>query len=169
MKKKLMSHASRLKVAASRISFIEGGGELLDRIGPLWKKLALLHAGFSPHFAEEFRQGTFARRKQELIAKSCRKLLHVIIARSGSNGVAIGYAIGSINNMKVAELDSLFVEKSFRTMGTGSRLVAMMIAWFERHSPDSITVNVALGNESTLPFYLRFGFFPRVTTLVRKP
>ena len=163
-----MGHASRLKDAASRVAFIEGGCELLDRIGPLWKKLALLHAGFSPYFAEDFRQGTFAGRKRELIAKSYRKRLHVIIARS-SDGRTVGYAVGTINNLKVAEIDSLFVEKSFRIKGTGSRLVAMMIAWFERHRVASITVNVALGNESTFSFYRRFGFFPRVTTLVKKP
>jgi ribosomal protein S18 acetylase RimI-like enzyme len=168
MKKKLMGHALRLKDTASRVAFIEGGSELLDCIGPFWKKLALLHAGFSPYFAEDFKKRTFSGRKQELIAKSYRKRLHVIIARS-SDGGTIGYAIGTINNLKVAELDSLFVEKSFRTKGTGSRLADMMIAWFERHRVASITVNVALGNESAFAFYRRFGFFPRVTTLVKKP
>lgn len=162
-----MKQATHLREAASQVTFIEGGCELLDCIGPLWKKLAQLHAGFSPYFAEDFRQQTFAGRKQELIAKAFRKQLHVIIARS-YGGEIIGYAIGTINKSKVAELDSLFVEKPFRTRGTGSRLVVMMIAWFERHYPESITVNVALGNESVSAFYRRFDFFPRVTTLVRK-
>jgi diamine N-acetyltransferase len=163
-----IGHPSRKKRAVSEVTFIEGSYELLDRIGPLWKKLALLHAGFSPYFAEDFKKRTFAGRKQELIAKSYRKRLHVIIARS-SDGRTIGYAIGTINNLEVAELDSLFVEKPFRIKGTGSRLVAMMIAWFERHRVASIMVNVALGNESTFSFYRRFGFFPRVTTLVKNP
>ena len=162
-----MKQPSRTRNPASRVTFIEGGCELLDRIGPLWRRLASLHAGFSPHFSEYFRQQTFAARKRELIAKAFRKQLHVIIARS-FDGEAIGYAVGTINNCRVAELDSLFVEKSFRTRGTGSRLVGMMIAWFERHHPESITVNAAVGNESVFAFYRRFGFFPRVTTLVRK-
>jgi GNAT superfamily N-acetyltransferase len=168
MKKNLMDHASRLKGATSKVSFIEGGGELLDCIGPLWKKQAQLHAGFSPHFSKEFSTMTFIARKQELQDKAFRKQMHIIVAQSPRK-MTIGYAVGTINSLKVAEIDSLFLEKSFRIKGTGSRLVAMMIAWFERHRVSSITVNVAVGNESTLPFYHRLGFFPRVTTLVLKP
>jgi GNAT superfamily N-acetyltransferase len=168
MKKDRRKRSSRLQDTASRVAFMEGGEELLDRIGPLWKKLALLHAGFSPFFAEDFRKTTFIARKKELIAKAFRKQLHVIIAKS-CDGRVIGYAVGTINKFRVAELDSLFIEKSFQTRGTGGRLVTMMIAWFERHRPESIMVNVALGNESVSAFYRRFGFFPRLTTLVRKP
>jgi ribosomal protein S18 acetylase RimI-like enzyme len=152
----------------NEIVLYEGGKEMLDSIAPLWKKLTLQHAGFSPFFAEEFRNRTFKDRKQELLSKTYRNRLHVILARSKGNNRIVGYAVGTVDRRKTAELDSLFVEKQFRNRGIGSRLVQRMVDWLNRQHPAVVTVNVAVGNEATFDFYRRFGFFPRVTTLLYK-
>jgi diamine N-acetyltransferase len=150
------------------IVFQEGGKEMLDSIAPLWKKLTLQHAGFSPFFASEFKNRTFKDRKQELFSKPYRNRLHVILARLNGNNRIVGYAVGTVDRLKTAELDSLFVEKQFRNRGIGSRLVQRMVLWLNRQDPAVVTVNVAVGNEATFDFYRRFGFFPRVTTLFYK-
>ncbi|MBN1128831.1 MAG: GNAT family N-acetyltransferase [Chitinispirillaceae bacterium] len=147
--------------------FIEGSIELLDAAKPLWKKQALLHASISPYFAEEFRRLTFADRKKELAAKAGKKKVRVILART-HGGRTVGYAVGTINAMNVGEIDSLFVLEAYRRTGIGSRLVEQMVRWIAKRRAASITVQVATGNETTCLFYRRFGFFPKVTTLVKK-
>ncbi|MBN2037153.1 MAG: GNAT family N-acetyltransferase [Chitinispirillaceae bacterium] len=167
MKKKAPAR-EKTRVSEPEMIFTEGGIGLLDRIAPLWQKLTLDHADFSPFFAEEFRNRAFSDRKKELLIKASKKKMRVILARSAKNRTLIGYTVGTINAENIAEIDSLFVDKPFRRSGAGSRLVSMILQWFALHRPDAITVNVAVGNETTLAFYRRFGFFPRVITLVKK-
>jgi GNAT superfamily N-acetyltransferase len=150
------------------IAFISGGSAFLDAIAPLWKKQALLHAGFSPHFADDFRNRTFFNRKKELLAKAHHRRIHVILAIKKSTRSLVGYAVGTINSLNVAEVDSLFVEKRFRRAKIGTLLMVKMLQWFDSHHTEAVTVTVATGNESAFPFYRRFGFFPRVTTLMFK-
>jgi ribosomal protein S18 acetylase RimI-like enzyme len=73
-----------------------------------------------------------------------------------------------VNHLNVAEIDSLFVEAAVQHRGVGTRLVRRMIRKLRALHPQSLTVNVAIGNESTFAFYRRFGFLPRVTSLVFK-
>jgi ribosomal protein S18 acetylase RimI-like enzyme len=149
------------------MEFVEGSGDLLDAIGPLWNKQARYHATVSRYFAREFRRTAFAGRIKELLMKAGKKKIRVIIART-PGGRSVGYAVGTISRTGVAEIDSLFVLRQYRKRGIGGRLVAMAVGWFDRHHPVATTVNVAVGNEPALSYYRRFGFFPRVTTLVKR-
>jgi hypothetical protein len=42
-----------------------------------------------------------------------------------------------------------------------------MLDWFGREKAKSMMVNVAVGNEDAFKFYKQWGFYPRVTALVR--
>ena len=52
-----MSHSKE------KIDFIEGGGELLDLIAPLWTELSGHHRALFEHYSEAIGQQTFAARK----------------------------------------------------------------------------------------------------------
>ena len=51
--------------------------------------------------------------------------------------------------------------------GIGSAIVQKMLDWFGREKAKSMMVNVAVGNEDAFKFYKQWGFYPRVTALVR--
>jgi len=151
-----------------KITYMQGGAELLPRIARLWRKLTLEHAALSPYFALEFKTRTFADRKRELLQKAEGERLRVILAYLSQRRQAIAYAVGTVNHMNVAELDSLYVDRLFRGSGIGGRLTADMLRWLQAQRPASVVVHVAIGNESVVPFYRRFGFLPRVMCLTLK-
>lgn len=80
----------------------------------------------------------------------------------------VGYCVAVINSRGHAKIESMYVDESFRRRGVGSSLVKRMLNWFGRKKVKSASVNVAVGNESAFKFYEQWGFYPRVTSLVRK-
>jgi ribosomal protein S18 acetylase RimI-like enzyme len=159
-----MSKASVL----TKCQFIEGGAELLDSIRLLWKKLTRHHSGISTHFGDEFRTMPWPQRKQDLLEKSSVGKLRIVIAMRADNELPVGYCVGAIGAKGHAEIESLFVEEDVRRNKIASRLIRRMLSWFSREKAKSASVNVAVGNEGIFRLYERFGFYPRVTTLVKK-
>ncbi|MDD5674723.1 MAG: GNAT family N-acetyltransferase [Chitinivibrionales bacterium] len=151
----------------SQIRYQEGGGELLDELAPLWRRLADHHAGISPDFGIEFTEMTWDWRKKDLLDKAADNKLHVALAYPDSH-TPCGYAVGTVNDRGLAEIDSLFVAEQFRGCGIGSELVKRTLAWMDLVGVESKMVNVAVGNEQAIDFYKRFDFFPRVISLMRK-
>jgi diamine N-acetyltransferase len=148
--------------------FLEGGAELLDTIGPLWQKLTLHHSGISAYFGDQFAAGKFPERKQDLQEKAAAGKLRTVLASAGNSGPCIGYCVAVIDAKRNGEIESLYVEDAYRNRGVGSGLVERILAWFDRERTVSASVNVAVGNESAFRFYEQWGFYPRVTVLVRK-
>ncbi|MFB9237677.1 GNAT family N-acetyltransferase [Plantactinospora siamensis] len=74
---------------------------------------------------------------------------------------------GSVHPVRVAELESLYVEPGSRAAGTGSRLVEAFLAWAAEHGADRATVTAYAANERALAFYARHGFAVRSVTLDR--
>jgi ribosomal protein S18 acetylase RimI-like enzyme len=151
-----------------QIQFIEGGRELLDAIAPLWKKLTLHHAGISTYFSGQFKSMRWPERKADLREKADNGKLHIVLAKTSPKGAYVGYCVGAISAKGHAEIESLFVSEKFRKQRIGTRLVEKLLKWFEREKAKSMMVNVAVGNEHAFEFYRRWGFYPRVTALVRK-
>ncbi len=147
--------------------FTEGGAELLDAIGPLWKKLTLHHSGISAHFADQFASLEFPERKKDLQEKATAGKLRIAIARLASHE-SIGYCVAAIDAKGNGEIESLYVEAAHRQRGIGTALVERILRWFDAQKVGSASVNVAVGNESAFRFYEQWGFYPRVTALVRK-
>lgn len=147
--------------------FIEGGSELLDAIGPLWKKLTLHHSGISRHFSGQFASMEFPERKHDLQEKAAAGKVRIAVARAAGNK-SIGYCVAAIDAKGRGEIESLYVEAVYRSQGIGTALVQRILLWFDAENVTSASVNVAVGNESAFRFYEQWGFYPRVTALVRK-
>ena len=148
--------------------FIEGGTKLLPAVAPLWKKLTRHHAGISLFFSDQFMSMQWPERRADLREKARLGKLHIVLVRTAPKGACVGYCVGAINQKGHAEIESLFVAEKFRKQGIGSALVQKMIDWFGREKAESMMVNVAVGNEDAFGFYRQWGFYPRVTALVRK-
>ncbi len=149
------------------VHFVEGGPELLDAIGPLWKKLTLHHSGISTHFSGRFASMQFPERKHDLQEKAAAGKARIVIARAAGNK-SIGYCVAAIDAKGHGEIESLYVEAVHRTQGIGTALVQRILKWFDTENVTSASVNVAVGNESAFRFYEQWGFYPWVTALVRK-
>ena len=147
---------------------IEGGAPLLETIAPLWRKLTRHHAGISVHFSGEFQTMRWPGRRADLLEKAAAGSLRIALAESAAGRRCVGYCVAVINSRGHAEIESMYVDESFRRRGVGSSLVKRMLNWFGRKKVKSASVNVAVGNESAFKFYEQWGFYPRVTSLVRK-
>lgn len=136
----------------------------LDRIQPLWEKLNKAHLNDSIYFKEHYKSFTFKERclKFENIPDD---KVRIEIVQDNEN--CIGYCISTIND-SIGEIDSVFVESTFRTYGLGSRLVENSIQWLKANQCQKIMVGVAAGHESVFEFYQKFGFYPRMTYLQLK-
>ena len=150
-----------------QIQFIEGGVKLLPFVAPLWKKLTRHHAGISLFFRDQFMSMQWPERRADLVEKARLGKLHIVLARTAPKEICVGYCVGAINPKGHAEIESLFVTEKYRTQGIGSALVKKVLDRFERERAKSIMVNVAVGNEDAFTFYRQWGFYPRVTALVR--
>jgi len=152
----------------NQIRITEGGPALLDSIAPLWRKLARHHAGISVYFSDEFQALRWPARRADLLQKSREGGLHISLAHATGKKQLLGYCVAVIDKRGHGEIESLYVDDGFRGQGAGSALVNPIVAWFERKKVKSISVNVAVGNESAFEFYRHWGFYPHVTSLVRR-
>ena len=148
------------------ISYSSGGVEHLDMIRPLWEKLNQHHAKISPHFVAEFQTKTFEGRKSALLEKYAAGEMRVDIAQSQQ--VTIGYLISAVDSKGVGEIESIYIEESFRGQAIGDELMRQALAWLDEQNVHTKVIAVAVGNERAHSFYERFGFYPRVMMLKQK-
>lgn len=87
----------------------------------------------------------------------------VFLARDDNK--AIGYLAASseqsskyINNMKIAELDNMFVLDDYRGKGIGTQLVKNFKNWAKEISAERLIVTASFGNQSGIDFYHKHGF-----------
>jgi GNAT superfamily N-acetyltransferase/quercetin dioxygenase-like cupin family protein len=152
--------------------FEVGGAESLERIGPLWEGLARHHVDraevSSSPFVEEMAGKTFAARLSELREKNRDRLMRVELVASPGTGAPIGYCVTSASEGGVGEVESIFVDHSYRCRGVGSALLRHAIDWMEAEGVTDQMVSVFASNEDALPFYARHGFHPRFHLLIRR-
>lgn len=136
----------------------------LQVLQPLWEKLNETHLIDSLHFKEQYASFTFNER--------CDKFNYITednirIEIVKDHNICIGYCISTIDTT-TGEIDSLFIEPGYRKYGLGSTLVENSINWLKANKCQKIVVAVAAGHESVLPFYEKFGFYPKMTCLEQK-
>ena len=148
------------------IEYVQGGSELLDSIEFLWEKLNNLHSRVAEYFSNQFSNTEFKARKQNLVQKSIGGKLRIEIANCNSKSV--GYCITTIDNNRVGEIDSIYIEERFRQRQIGHHFIQNAIQWMDIEKVAKKTVVVVSGNESVYPFYQKYGFYPRTSTLVQK-
>ena len=140
-------------------------GEGLDAICPLWQKLRMYHWQFLKGFPGADPPFHFEPRKREIVAKAAPGGLRVELVQRDPGSAEIAYCVSTVSTEGCGEVDSLFVDESFRGRGIGSELIRRAINWFETHKVSATVVSVAYGHEEALSFYRRFNFHPRVLLL----
>lgn len=107
----------------------------------------------------------FEPRKQELLTKAASGNIRVELVSTAADASDIAYCISTVSTNGCGEIDSMFVEETFRSRGIGSELVRRALDWLESAGATSKVVTVAHANEEALAFYKRFGFQPRTVLL----
>jgi len=137
------------------------GEDGFEAVQPLWEKLRAYHSdllGDKPPFL-------FEPRKHGIIAKAATGRLRIELVSISSHPADIAYCISTVSADGKGEVDSLFVEESFRGRGIGSELLRHALLRFDSIGTSSKVVTVAYVNEAALALYRRFGFHPRTILL----
>ncbi len=127
----------------------------INGIKILWENLNAHHLSRSTHFKEHFSKLTFEKR-MEALKKRDRFIGYV----AEEDGEGVGYCIATVDR-RVGEIDSIFVDESFRGKGVGEKLMSLALQWLGGQQCETIKVSIAEGNENVLGFYRRFGFAER--------
>lgn len=149
------------------IRFLEGGEELLEKVGPLWKRLNEHHQNISIHFFQQLQQVTFAQRQEHWLNEMKSGQLRIDLAQTEVSNEFVGYCV-TICNQNHGEIESIFVDDTYQKMGIGHCLMTRALDWLDRQSVKTKGVSVAVGNEKVFQFYKKFGFLPRATTLEQR-
>jgi GNAT superfamily N-acetyltransferase len=86
-------------------------------------------------------------------------------------GRTVGYLVARVNGpypprpVKVAELESVFVEPEHRGCGVGAGLVAAFAEWAAAAGAQRVAVTAYAANERAIAFYRRHGFEPKSVSL----
>ncbi len=152
----------------AEFEIIRGTTENLDLIKPHWEKLNELHKDLSPYFEERFDNMCWDKRKKTLIEKSSQLMFDYVVERKTGN--IIGYCISSIerDNIKMGEVDSLYIDKKYRKSGIGKKLMDNAINWLIEQETETQRLLVAHENEDVLSYYKQFEFYPLHLILQRK-
>jgi ribosomal protein S18 acetylase RimI-like enzyme len=145
-----------------------GIGEI-ELIRPLWDQLNRYHHEKASHFRAHYEQMTFEDRKSHFTRLHESGQLQVDLAQDTRTGHYIGYCVSSVSAEKAGELESLFVDATYRSAGIGTALVTRGLAWMDSLGAVRKRVSVGNGNETAWAFYRKFGFYPRMTVLEQKP
>lgn len=141
------------------------GAEL---IRPLWDQLNEHHHAGARAFRDQYEHGTFDDRKEYFAKVAAAGLLRIDLAFDPVPDRYVGYCVSSLSQDKAGEIESVFVEDAYRSRGIGTALMTRALAWLNENRPARIRVSVADGNEVAIPFYQKFGFYPRMTVLEQK-
>ena len=90
-----------------------------------------------------------------------------------SGGAKVAYLAGHVRGatplrpVRVAELQSMYVEAAERSRGVGARLVEGFVAWAGDRGTERVSVTAYAANEGALRFYRRVGFAEKSVSLER--
>jgi ribosomal protein S18 acetylase RimI-like enzyme len=150
------------------IIYLEVDEQEIDIIRPLWEKLRDYHQGLSLYFAGRYIEFTFQRRKEELLKKSRNGSLKIDIAKDNDTKWLIGYCVSSISDELEGEVDSIYIEEDYRSLGIGKELIERAIKWMDANKVKIKRIVVAVGNEELLSFYSKYDFLPKHIILEQK-
>ena len=150
----------------AKIEYLETDEQGLDSIGHLWQKLIEYHKERSPqHFSGHYTMITFDLRKKQLLEKSGKGSMRIDLARDTETGKLVGYCVSTILGDKQGEIESIYIEESYRHSGIGDNFMKKALHWMDGLSVKKKIVGVGAGNEEVFSFYSRYSFYPRATIL----
>ena len=133
-----------------------GEFELLDRVEPLWNELNLFHSQLNSTFSSFIKNRSFEERRAELKQSTENIRIEII-----SDQEDVGYCICTISENEIGEIDSLYIQDSYRSRGLGKSLVLNALEWLDENNISKRKITVLDGNTEALKFYAQFGFTPR--------
>lgn len=141
----------------------------INRIHPLWAQLNRYMHNKATTFRSHYEQMTFARRKAYFEKLAASGSFRLDLAFDPDNGGRdVGYCVSSLSLEKSGEIESIFVEETYRSRGIGTALMKRALGWFGHHGSVQNRVSVGVGNEGAWEFYGKFGFYPRMVVLEQK-
>ena len=149
------------------IEYIEIKNEEIFIIKKLWKKLNKFHSNLSPFFSEEYLNKKFIDWKKELLEKTEKGILKILIAKDINTKNIVGYCICSINN-NIGEIDSIFVEESYRKHNIGHGFLIKSDDFFKINLVKKQILNVYVGNENVIKFYNKHNYYQKYILLEKK-
>jgi ribosomal protein S18 acetylase RimI-like enzyme len=154
----------------SQINFISVDQSGLDKINSLWEGLCEHHYKKSINFKDRYEKMTFDSRKADLLKKLEHGKMRIDIALNTNTNEPVGYCINTIvyEPTLEGEIDSLFVHTNFRKKGIAEKLMKLALEWFDLNNVVSRKIVVAAANEEVFPFYEKFGFYHKFSTLENK-
>jgi len=140
----------------------------IELIRPLWIQLNRHHHTNACAFRDIYARWTFDDRKAFFSKIALRGSLRIDLAFDPELGRYAGYCVSSLSEDRTGEIESIFVEKTYRSLGIGTTLLTRALTWLNNSNSIRNRVSVADGNEAAFPFYLKFGFYPRMTVLEQR-
>jgi ribosomal protein S18 acetylase RimI-like enzyme len=144
------------------------GFDEIELIRPLWEQLNEYHHAKASRFWEHYEQMTFEDRRSHFCRLHESGQLRLDLVEDKKTGRYIGYCVSSVSAENTGEIESLFVDREFRSAGIGSALVVCGLGWMDSLGAVRKRVSVGDGNEPAWAFYRKFGFHPRMTVLEQK-
>jgi diamine N-acetyltransferase len=141
----------------------------IELIRPLWEQLNEHHHGKATWFKSHYARMNFEDRKSRFRKIHETGQLRLDLATDTSTGHCIGYCISSVSGEMTGEVESLFVDRAYRSSGIGTALLTRGLSWMESQGAVRKRVSVGSGNEAAWAFYRKFGFYPRMTILEQRP
>lgn len=139
----------------------------LNLIKGLWEELNTIHLEDSKYFKERYKENDFEKRCAKFRDINPADFLGYIVVDDEDE--ILGYCISTVKREeRKGEIDSLFLKDCLRGLGYGSELVERSVEWLKKNGCNSISVSVADGHESVFDFYMKHGFYPRLTYLELK-
>jgi diamine N-acetyltransferase len=140
----------------------------INLIRPLWEQLNDHHHSRASRFRTHYEQMSFEDRTLHFRKLHESGQLQVDLAYDPETCRYIGYCVSSVSAENNGEIESIFVDPSYRSAGIGTALMARGLAWMDALEVVQKRVSVGAGNEPAFAFYRKFGFFPRMTILEQK-
>ncbi len=108
---------------------------MLDKIKLLWEELNAHHCQHSLNFKDHYNQMNFEKRKFDLLKKSMYGKMRVDLAVDEVSGCTIGYCVSSISREKTGEIESIFVNVTYRSLGIGDSLIKNALHGWIKKTP----------------------------------
>lgn len=95
----------------------------------LWEQLNEYHLAKASRFREQYEQMTFEDRQSHFCRLHESGHLRLDLAQDKKTSRIIGYCVSSVSGDNTGEIESLFVDREFRSAGTGTALVTRGLGW----------------------------------------
>lgn len=126
-------------------------------IKPLWEQLNSVHIEKSIYFKNKYEKFTFDDRIESIYKKAQNGIIMFDMILDREIEQYVGYCLSSIEDHS-GEIDSIFIEESYRKHKLGHNLMKNALEWFESNSIKDIKINVVYANDEALSFYEKYGF-----------